>query len=178
MKKFNRFTLMFIIAAVMTVSANAFALQSAHSRKGVFTGIALGGGVSLPTDNTMDPLGDLSLKLQLGVGASQHITVSLDVDSRLEISNSVVGGLFVPGPKLTFFLLGGLNIHAGVGVAISYWDTLDGVKIGMDAGAGIGYEMWVNTKWAAYMNLDVDYFLMNEFSDLITINFWIGLRYY
>jgi hypothetical protein len=180
-----RYMRIMMVLGLLVISANVLALEPAYSRKGVFTGIGLGGGVSLPLGNdtgpwgtSMDPLGDIALDLQLGVGASKKVTIALNVDGRLEVSNDTIGGMVVPGPEVTVFIVKGFNVHAGIGVAITFWKDVDGAKVGMDAGAGLGYEFWVNTKWAAYMNIDFDYFLINEMPDLLTIGFWMGMRYY
>ncbi len=182
MKNINKIKTIFatfmIVAGFMAISSNAAALKPAYSRKGIFTGFGLGGGISLPLEGTLDPLGDIALNLQLGIGASERVTVALDIDSHLDINNDIFGGLIVPGPTVTVFIIKGFNIHASIGAAITFWENLDGVKIGMDAGIGVGYEIWFKTKWAAYFNIDADYMLINEFPDLMTINFWMGLRYY
>ncbi len=164
--------------AILVAAGGANALDAAYSHKGPFAGFGLGGGVSLMGGGELTPLGDVGLALQAGVGANDHITLAFNLDMRLEIGNEMTMGLFVPGPELTFFLVKGLFLQVGVGLAIATSDDIGGTAIGLDAGAALGYEFWVNTNWAAYLSGGVDYFLLNDASDVVNFGLWFGLKYY
>lgn len=174
---FNKHILlaMGVSAALLLISSNSMALDAAYSRTGGFTGFGLGGGAALFLD--ADPSGDVDLNLQAGVGATEKFTVALNVDGRLMINKDYLVGVIVPGPEFSFFVWEGLYIHAGAGVAMTIPDNAD-FTVGMDIGVGIGYEKFINTNLAGYLSMDVDYFLINDYSDVITVGFWMGLRYY
>ena len=161
--------------AMLLFSGSAKALDAAYSRKGGFTGFGLGAGAALFLDEQV--AGDMDLNLQVGMGASDTLTVALNLDSRLIIHKDFLVGMIVPGPEFSFFLFKGLYIHAGAGLAFVIPEETD-FTIGMDVGAGIGYEKFINTNLAGYIRMDVDYFFISDLPDIISVGFWFGLRYY
>jgi hypothetical protein len=168
-------TTLFVAFSLFLMSNRASAIDAAYSRKGGFTGFGMSGGGALFLDG--DPGGDIGLTLQAGAGASSKFTVAFNLDGHLQISSNYLSGMMVPGPSISFFVFKGLYIHIDMGVALTFLEDSD-FTVGMDAGAGIGYEIFINTNWAAYMTVDFDYFLMYDMSDILMPSLWIGLRYY
>ncbi|MBN2342109.1 MAG: hypothetical protein JXX29_11090 [Deltaproteobacteria bacterium] len=166
-------------ATLLMAAQSAMALDAAYSRKGPFTGIGFGGGGAVIMNEDTAGAGDLALNLQLGLGASEKLTVSLNLDNRLQIGNDLAQGMIVPGPRFAIFLSKNLYISAGVGLALAISaEPNNDNAVGMDAGLSVGYEHFVNTNIAAYISGGVEYFLLNEASDTMVFMLGLGIRYY
>lgn len=168
-----------VAMAVILFTHSAMALDAPYSRKGPFTGIGFIGGGAIIMGDDATGAGDLGMNLQLGLGATEKMTISLNLDNRLQIGNDTSQGMIVPGPRFAFFFTKNIYLSMGVGLAlaISTEPTNDNA-VGMDAGISVGYEHFVNTNIAAYLSLGVDYFLLNDAYDVTTIGLGLGIRYY
>jgi hypothetical protein len=171
-----------VIAAVFLFSAHtAAALDAAKDRRGLFWGMGVGGNGSVAIPGS-DVGGGFNFDIQLGAGASQHLTLGLDVDVIGVYFESQQNIIFCPGPELNYFILDtGLFIRAGVAAALSLvknkneHDTVfDG---GFDAGIGFGWEFFANTNLALGIALEADYMLRND-KDLVMFGFMFDLKYY
>ena len=161
------------------MTQSAWALDAPHSRKGPFTGVGfIGGGGLIFADDTVG-IGDLGLNLQLGLGASENFTVSLNLDNRLHIGSHVVQGMIVPGPRFTVFVAKNIYLNAGVGLALGLKVEPDNDNaVGMNVNVGGGYERFVNTNLAAYVGLGGDYYFLNDADDVLAFTMVLGIRYY
>ncbi|MBN2719027.1 MAG: hypothetical protein JXX14_24480 [Deltaproteobacteria bacterium] len=168
-----------LLLGIFMMTRPAIALDAAYSRKGPFTGIGFigGGGVLLGDENV--GLGDLGLNLQLGLGVTENLTVSLNVDNRLQIGNNVVQGMIIPGPEFSIFVAKNLYVNFGVGLAMGLkTEPQNDNAIGMNMGASFGYEHFVNTNIAAYIGIGMDYTLLSDADDLLMFGVLMGIRYY
>ncbi|MBN2528143.1 MAG: hypothetical protein JXR76_17255 [Deltaproteobacteria bacterium] len=165
---------------ILFMSNTAAALDAAYSRKGPFGGVGfLGGGAVLAGEDENTGLGDLGLNLQVGLGATENFTVSLNLDNRLQMGTHVVQGLIVPGPRFSLFLTKNVYLSAGVGLAIALnAEPKNDNSVGMNAGAGVGVEHFVNTNVAAWIGLGADYFLLTNADDILSFTISLGIRYY
>lgn len=168
----------------------AEALDAYQDRKGLFSGIGLGGGAVLSDDEAG---GEFLFDLTLGGGATSDLTLALDIDVRYQrFDADRQNWMVVPGPQLDWFIAGGLFIRAGVGLALVFAkgpevadvpvpgkEVKDNdFTIGFDATLGLGYEFFVNSNLALGLALEGDYYLLDEIEDVFGICFMLGLRYY
>ena len=169
----------FLMLGIFMMTQPATALDAPYSRKGPFTGVGFigGGGLLMGDENT--GLGDLGMNLQLGLGVSEHLTVALNLDNRLEIGSDVVQGMIIPGPEFSVFLTKDIYINAGVGLAMGLKTEPDNDNaIGMNAGFSLGFEHFVNTNIAANIAVGMDYTLLADADDLLMFSVLMGIRYY
>jgi hypothetical protein len=179
------------VATLLVLAATpAAALDGYQDRKGLFSGVGLGGGAVLSDDETG---GEFLFDLALGGGATADLTLALDLDIRYQrFDADRQNWMIVPGPQLDWFIAGGFFIRAGFGLALVFarGPEVDDVvmpgkqvkdnefTLGFDASVGLGYEFFVNSNLALGLALEGDYYLLDELADVIGICFSLGLRYY
>jgi len=186
-----RIGLVLVTAAVVLALASPSAALDAHQdRRGLFSGISMGGGAAIVPDK--DTGGEILLDFQLGGGATQNLTLALDVDIWFQLFDSYQNWLVVPGPELNYFLWEGLFVRVGFGMALTFIrgeelpeptggdnpiDDND-FTLGFDASAGLGYEFFANSNLAMGLAVEFDYFLLDEVDDVMSVGFSFGIRYY
>jgi hypothetical protein len=177
-------------ALALLVATPASALDAYRDRKGLFTGLDLGGGAAISGDEAG---GEVLFDLVLGGGAADNLTLALDLDVRYQrFDADRRNWLVVPGPEVNWFVAGGLFLRAGVGLALTFVRgpevadvAMPGKKVedndftlGFDGSLGLGYEFFVNSNLALSLALEGDYFLLDEQDDVFAVCFSMGLRYY
>jgi len=184
---------MSITALVLLASFDANALDLYQDRRGPFTGIGFGGGAAFQNG---DPGGAFFGDLQVGGGASEHLTLNLDVDVWFQLMDTHKNWLVNPGPELTYFF-GDTGLYARAGIAMAFVYTLKESKknsdvisgdtpkttddnefnLGGDFTLGFGYEFFMNSNLALDFGLEGDY-VLKDGSDIISAAFTLGIRYY
>lgn len=185
------------LACVMLLSSSAFALDGYADRKGVFVGLGVGGGVgAVATDDASvtNGLGDgrklgLSLHGILGGGVNKNILLALGVNTWIRTTeqgsheyshqhwNFLANG--------NFFLLDGLYIDAGAGLAYADFDASIGDSVtnysemGLAVRAGLGYEYFINGTHALGLNVGYTrHFYFDADAAFDTIGATVGIRWY
>ena len=120
------------IALIATVASPAGALDGYQDRRGLFTGIGIGGGAAFQSG---EPGGALLFDLQLGGGASERLTLDLDVDFWFQSMDGYDNWLITPGPEVNFFVYDGLFIRGAIGMALASMNPDSG-----DADFQIGFD--------------------------------------
>lgn len=181
---------------LLTLSADAFALDGYQDRRGLFTGIGIGGGIGLvEADNSNDITGiDSGRKLGLhlhaivGGGATDNLifgaeanwwirTVQLN-DNALSHHHMSFNGV------LEYFLFDVFYLEGGVGLAYAIFDAerrLQDVyryqELGVAVKAGAGFEFFVNSQIAIGMRAGYTrHFYSN--GDFDTVSGGLSLRWY
>ncbi|HUT77769.1 MAG TPA: hypothetical protein VM285_08795 [Polyangia bacterium] len=178
-------------ATLLVLAATpARALDAYQDRKGLFSGVGLGGGAVLSDDEAG---GEFLFDLTLGGGATADLTLALDLDIRYQRFDAErQDWMVVPGPQLDWFIAGGLFIRAGIGLALVFTKGPEvgdvpvpakqvednDFTLGFDASLGLGYEFFANSNLALGLALEGDYYLLDELADIFGICFSLGLRYY
>jgi hypothetical protein len=178
-----------IIAGILTTSASAFALDGYQDRRGLFTGIGLGGGAAFQGDERG---GAMLIDLQLGGGAAKDLTFDLDLDVWFQLMDHHDNWMITPGPELNYFIAGGLFVRAGLGLAMVFItgekikdDVPGGGKtseetdftLGGDFSLGLGYEFFAGANLALGGVIEGDYVVLKG-DDVGSVNFGIELKYY
>lgn len=165
--------------ALLLFGQSAYAWDAAYSRRGPFVGVGFDGGAAIFSEGEATGTGALGTNFQLGIGASDNFTVSLNLDMQLHIGNDIKQGLIVPGPQFAIFITKNFYLSAGVGLAIAIsTEPFNDNNVGMDMGMNVGYEHFINTNIAAYVSGGVDYYLLNDALDVVVIMMGLGIRYY
>lgn len=165
------------MALMATVAAPAGALDGYQDRRGLFTGIGLGGGAAFQDG---DPGGALLLDLQLGGGATERLTLDLDVDFWFQSMENHDNWLITPGPEVNFFLYDGLFIRGAIGMALTFMNPDAGdadFEIGFDGAVGAGWEFFAGSNLALGLCVEGDYVLLKG-DDIISVGFLLSARYY
>ena len=165
--------------AFMLHGSSVFALDAAEDRRGPFWGMGLGGNgdVSIPG---ADVGGGFTFDIQVGAGATKHLTLALDIDVTGVFLDGQQNIIFCPGPELNYFFGDtGIFIRFGLAAAVSLvWVGAENdVQGGFQAGAGFGWEFFANTNLAVGTALEFDYMLRSG-NDLMMFGFMFDMKYY
>jgi hypothetical protein len=178
-----------IVAGILTASASAFALDAYQDRRGLFTGIGLGGGAAFEGGGTG---GAALIDLQLGGGATRDLTFDMDLDIWFQLMDHHDNWMITPGPEINYFITDGLFVRGGLGLALVFVtgekvkDPVPGggksseqndFTIGFDGSLGLGYEFFVNSNLALGMAVEGDYVVLKG-DDVGSVNFSMELKYY
>lgn len=177
-----------LLAAALAVPARA--LDAYQDRRGIFSGIGLGGGGAFPV-NGDDPGGAVLLDFQIGGGATQNLTFDFDIDLTFQLLDARKDLLVTPGPELNYFFgKTGLFVRAGIGMALDFgWiDAPRDVpnfdrkeesdfRIGFEAAAGLGWEFFANANLAVGLWVEGDYVVLPD-DDVAGVTFAVTLKYY
>lgn len=168
-----------VLVLLCAVASPATALDAYQDRRGLFTGIGLGGGMAVQGG---DPGGAFVLDLQLGGGATKRLTLNLDLDIWAQVWDDHHNWMITPGPEVNFFVTDGLFIRAGIGLPLTF-ANVEGVddsdfSIGFDGSLGVGWEFFAGSDLAVGFALEGDYMLLYDHEDVITVGFSLGIRYY
>jgi hypothetical protein len=177
-------------AVVLASASQSAALDAYQDRRGLFSGISMGGGAAIVPDG--DTGGEILLDFQLGGGATENLTLCLDVDVMFQLFDAYQNWLVVPGPELNFFVWEGLYLRVGFGMALTFVrgeevqgpptpgsDVEDNdFALGFDAGAGLGYEFFATSNLAMGLGVEFDYYLIDDHDDVMSVGFSFGIRYY
>lgn len=186
-----RIGLALVAAAIaLALASPSTALDAHQDRRGLFSGISIGGGAAIVPGEDIG--GEILFDFQLGGGATQDLTLALDVDVWFQLFDSYQNWLVVPGPELNYFLWEGLFVRVGFGMALAFIrgeevkdaptpgsDVEDNeFTLGFDAGLGLGYEFFATSNLAMGLAVEADYFLLDDVDDVVSVGFSFGIRYY
>lgn len=172
--------------AASTFSSGAMALDGNKDRRGAFAGIGLGGGAGFEDG---DVAGSLMWDVQLGGGATQQLTLALDIDFWMQWYEGHRNFLITPGPEVSYFFGDtGLYLQLGIGMglktAISETTIIDDLKederhfdVGFDAGLAVGWEFFASSNVAVGLSLGADYVVIRP-DNLLMVGFAMTLKYY
>lgn len=175
---------------VLSVASPSAALDAYQDRRGLFSGISIGGGAAIVPDS--DTGGEILLDFQLGGGATENLTLAFDVDLWFQLFDAYQNWMVVPGPELNFFIWEGLFVRAGFGMALVFvrGDEVQGPRnpgsevddndftLGFDGSLGLGYEFFANSNLALGLAIECDYFALDDYDDVVSVGFSFGIRYY
>jgi hypothetical protein len=172
-----------LIATLFLLNAkSAEALDAAKDRRGLFWGMGFGGNGDISIDDETQAGGGFNFDIQLGGGATRNLTLALDVDVTGVFFEKQQNIIFCPGPEINYFFgETGFFIRAGLAAVLSLV-KVDGVKdddfrAGFEAGAGFGWEFFVNSNLALGAALELDYMVRSK-NDLMMFGFMFNLKYY
>jgi hypothetical protein len=175
----SRWSAAVLAAALLTVAFDAAALDGYRDRKGAFMGLGVGGGAAVQSGEVG---GEAGFDLEVGGGAAKWLTLSLDLDTRMQHVSGYTNWMFVPGVQVDFIVLNALILSAGVGIAFVFPDEElmpdDDFTMGFDGMVGLGYEFFVGSDVAIDLELEGDYFALDNMDDVFAVGFWLGFRYY
>lgn len=128
-------------------------IEGPMDRRGFMLGMGLNGGAAI-FENAVVP--GVGVDLTLGGGATKNLTlgVNMNVSKYLTKRDGVTfGGDF----EVTGYVYKGLFLRGGLGVA-GVPKTRDTYELTHAAGGkvGLGYELWMNTRWAFGIALNYD----------------------
>ncbi len=173
-----------LAVALFAAAFDAAALDGYRDRRGAFMGLGVGGGAAIQDG---DVGGDAGFQLQIGGGAAKWLTISLNLDTRMQHVSGYTNWMFVPGPQIDVFILNALFVSAGVGIAFVFPDDEiakaalkpgDDLVMGFDGRVGVGYEFFLGSDVALDVGVEGDYFALDTLKDAIAVGFWLGFRYY
>lgn len=188
---------LFVAGFVLMISSSAFALDNYADRKGAFFGLGIGGGigaVDTEENGLTNGLGDgrklgLGLHAIIGGGVNDNIVLGLGVNTWIR---SVEQGSqdyshqhwnFLANGN--FFLIDGLYIDAGAGLAYASFDATQGTntttynEMGLALRGGLGYEFFLNGTHALGINAGYTrHFYFDADAAFDTIGASIGIRWY
>jgi hypothetical protein len=164
---------------LLSQAADAAALDGYRDRKGAFMGLGAGGGAAIQDGEVG---GEVAFDFKLGGGAAKWLTLSLDLDLRMQHVSGFTNWLFSPGPQLDIFILNALFVSAGVGIAFVFPDDAlkpdDDFTMGFDGMIGLGYEFFLGSNVALDVGIEGDVIVIDDMEDAYTVGVWLGLRYY
>jgi hypothetical protein len=165
--------------AFLSQAADAAALDGYRDRKGAFMGLGVGGGAAFQGGEVG---GDAGFDLEVGGGAAKWLTLSLDLDTRMQHVAGFTNWMFVPGVQADVIILNALVVSAGVGIAFVFPDEElmpdDDFTMGFDGMLGLGYEFFVGSDVAIDIGLEADLIAVDHMDNVITVGIWLGFRYY
>lgn len=184
-----------LAAGVVLAGSQAMALDAYKDRRGVFAGVAVGGGVGaseVDQEGEITGLDDsrqmgLALRAEIGGGMSQNLVVSgqgnwwlrtVDVNGR-SLEHQHLNLL----ANINFFLIENLYLTGGFGLAYGSYQSQNGSlvkeysEMGVAAKGGAGAEFFVNGTLAAGVEASYTrHFYSDSYFD--TINGGIVIRWY
>lgn len=188
---------LFIAGFVLMMSSSAFALNGYSDRKGIFVGVGVGGGIgAVNTDDSgiTNGLGDgrklgLSFHGILGGGVNQNVLLGLGVNTWIRSVEHGSQDYFHQHWNFlangNFFLVDGLYLDAGAGLAYASFDATQGSntqtynEMGLAVRAGVGYEYFINGTHALGLNVGYTrHFYFDADAAFDTIGGTIGIRWY
>jgi len=140
-------------------------------------GFGGGGAVAIPAGEAG---GDIVFDLQLGAGATRHLTVDFDIDIYTILFNGERNVIINPGPELSYFFgETGIFLRGGLGAAMNVIrvGNASEFEIGFDVNAGVGWEFFANNNLALGFCIEGDY-IIRKMDDIAMFGFVFGLRYY
>lgn len=183
-----------VTLGVLLVGSQAMALDGYKDRKGVFVGASIGGGVGASERDEAEITGlddkrqmGLTLRAELGGGVTQNLVFS--GQGNWWIRTVQVGDRDLEHQHLNLlananlFLIEGLYVTGGFGLAYGSYDSTKGVKVnhysemGIAAKAGAGAEFFVNGTVAAGVEASYTRHFYSE-SYFDTIGGGIVIRWY
>lgn len=195
-KRQRRALSLLALVMMMTVSAQAFALDGYQDRRGIFGGLGIGGGVGLvesdnPTDETgIDQGRKLGLHLQgvLGGGVSDKLTFGAEGNWWIRTVQLNGNGLehhhLSFAGVANFYLIEGFYLSGGVGLAYAIYDverqnqeTFRYQELGLAGKVGGGFEFFVNSQLAMGMQANYTRHVYSN-GDFDTISGGLTLRWY
>ena len=128
-------------------------IEGPMDRRGFMLGMGLNGGAAIFKDAVVPGLG---VDLTLGGGATKNLTLGLNMNVSKYLTKRdgvTLGGDF----EVTGYVFKGLFLRGGLGVA-GVPKNRDTYELSHAAGgkAGLGYELWMNTRWAFGVALNYD----------------------
>jgi len=179
---------------IMSISSSAFALDGYADRRGLFSGIGLGGGVGLVESENGSTGIDQGRKLGMhmsaivGGGASEHIVVGGEANWWARTAQ--IGTRNLSHHHLSFnaiadvFILDGFYLEGGGGLAYTIFDAersgqqiIRYQELGLAVKGGAGFEFFVNSQVAIGMKMGYTrHFYSN--TDFDTVAGGITLRWY
>lgn len=184
-----------VAAGVLLAGSQAMALDAYKDRRGVFAGVAIGGGVGASeTDREGETTGldeqrqmGLLLRAELGGGVTQNLAFSgqgnwwirtVEVNDR-ELEHNHMNLL----ANVNYFLIEGLYATGGFGMAYGTFESQAGTQLntyaemGIAAKVGAGAEFFVNGTVAAGVEANYTrHFYSESFFD--TVGGGIVIRWY
>jgi hypothetical protein len=170
-----------VAAALFATAFDAAALDGYRDRRGIFTGIGIGGAAAIQ-DKQFG--GEAGLELQLGGGAAKWLAVSLDVDGLMQRVDGKTNWILAPGPQIDIFILNALFVSAGVGLGFVFPDddflpNGESFTLALKASGALGYEFFVGADVAIDLAFEGDYFAIGDGGkDAACFGFWLSFRYY
>jgi hypothetical protein len=182
MKRFDlplRWLAATVALGLLSQAADAAALDGYQDRRGLFSGLGVGGSAAIQGGSVG---GEAGFHAQIGGGATKRLTLALDIDTRVQIVDGRTSWMLVPGPQLDVFLLESLFVSAGVGLAFVFPDAdlLPDKELvfGFDGMLGLGFEFFVGSDVAIDLGVEGDVIVIDAMDDAFTVGFWLGFRYY
>jgi hypothetical protein len=141
------------LAHASVLGKKGIEIEGPMDRRGFMLGMGLNGGAAI-FENAVVP--GIGVDLTLGGGATKNLTlgVNMNVSKYLTKRDGVAfGGDF----EVTGYVYKGLFLRGGLGVA-GVPKTRDTYELTHAAGGkvGLGYELWMNTRWAFGVALNYD----------------------
>jgi hypothetical protein len=168
-----------LAVALLAAAFDAAALDAYRDRKGAFLGLGVGGGAAIQGG---DVGGEAGFDLEIGGGAAKWLTLSLDLDTRMQHVSGYTSWMFVPGAQLDIILLNAVILEGGVGIAFVFPDEAlkpeDDFAMGFDGMLGLGYEFFVGSNVAIDLTLEGDVIAIDGMDNAYTVGIWLGFRYY
>jgi hypothetical protein len=169
----------------LTFAGEASALDASKDRRGAFAGLGVGGGVAVEDG---EPAGALMWDAQLGGGATNNLTLALDVDFWLQWYEHHRNFMVSPGPEVSYFI-GDTGLYAqlgiGVGLKTRVFEERDIATVedtrefdaGFDVGAAFGWEFFLSSNVALGLSIHADYVVIRP-ENLLMAGFSMALKYY
>ena len=175
----SRWSAAVVAVAFFAMAFDASALDGYRDRKGAFMGVGVGGGAAIQGGEVG---GEAGFDLEVGGGAAKWLTLSLDLDTRMQRVSDYTNWMFVPGVQVDFFILDALILSAGVGIAFVFPDEElmpdDDFAMGLNGMLGLGYEFFVGSNVAIDIGLEGDLFAIDGMDNSFAVGIWLGFRYY
>lgn len=183
-----------VVGFVLTAASSAFGLDRYGSRKGVFAGVGLGGGigaVDVSNDGDTSGLEDRQLGFHLNgtVGGGVTDNIVLGAQANWWIRNVETDSQQLQHQHMSFlananlFLIEGLYVDGGAGFAYTMFDAIRGnstteySEMGLALKAGVGYEFFLNGTQAAGVNASYTTHIYSNAS-FDTVNGGLTFRWY
>lgn len=190
------FAALLVAGFVVMSASSAFALDRYASRKGIFAGLTLGGGlgaVDMADGKGQSGFEDgrqpgLNIGAIVGGGATDNIVLGVQGD--LWVRTVQKGSLELDHRHWNFlaqgdfYLIKGLYLEAGAGLAYASYDAaIDGNQVenygemGFAARAGAGFEYFLNGTYSAGVNVNYTRHFYSS-ADFDTVTAGITFRWY
>jgi hypothetical protein len=186
------------LSLVLLASTSAFSLDRYESREGVFGGVTAGGGIGKNVYNEDDETvftgfedsrllglyvggiigGGVNDNVLVGVGTDWWIRTAKKGSQSLKNNH---GSIHAMG---NFFLIEGLYLEAGGGLAYTTFEVVQGDnepdvhnELGLALKGGVGYEFWLNGNQAMGVHGNYTRHFYNN-GNFDTFNFGATFRWY
>jgi hypothetical protein len=179
--------------ALILVSSSAFALDAYQDRRGIFLGMGLGGGIgAASTDLSGESTGldtgrQIGLDLSATVGGGVTESLTIGAQGNWWVRTVKFGERSLEHQHLNLlananlFILSGLYVEAGAGLAYAAFDTARGDietftyrELGLAARGGAGFEFFLNGTTALGVNAGYTrHFYNNAEFDTLSVGFTV-----